>query len=51
MKKVVLMAIKKAKPENRLRILIDYTAQTYTLMGRGAAAPAGWTGYLPIDAE
>jgi len=51
MRKLVLAAIKKADPENRVWISIDNVNQTYTLVGLGKTPPNGWNGFIPIDVE
>jgi hypothetical protein len=49
LRKVLTLAIKTGKPEDRLWIEYDAKNDVYNLVGVGAKAPLGWTGYTPID--
>ena len=51
MRKIRVNLIKKRDPEKRLWISFDADAGVYTLDGTGPEAPAGWTGYQPVDME
>lgn len=50
LRKYIALAIKTGKPEDRLWIEYNGKADEYMLVGTGAAAPFGWTGYVPSDA-
>jgi hypothetical protein len=43
----IVVALKKAKPEDRIWVSFDQTTGNYTVKGRGAAMPEGWRGYIP----
>jgi hypothetical protein len=49
LRKVLTLAIKTGKPEDRLWISYDAKNDAYLLEGTGAKAPLGWVGYVPID--
>lgn len=52
MRKTGVNLIKKAKtPADRLWISFDPETGVYTLAGKGADVPAGWTGYRPVEVE
>ena len=51
MRKIAVNLIKKREPEKRLWISFDADTGVYTLEGSGPDAPAGWTGYTPVDME
>jgi len=51
MRGISIGLIKKREPDNRLWISFDSETGIYTLEGTGADAPAGWTGYEPVDVE
>ena len=41
--------IKKSTPEERVWISFDPEEGLYTVEGRGAEVPEGWTGYVPVE--
>jgi hypothetical protein len=41
--------LKKAEPANRIWITFNKDKETYFIVGTGAKAPDGWTGYLPVE--
>lgn len=49
-RKLLTLAIKTGKPEDRLWIEYDAKNDNYNLVARGAATPMGWMGYTPADA-
>jgi len=49
-RKLLTLAIKTGKPEDRLWIEYDAKNDNYNLVARGAATPLGWMGYTPADA-
>lgn len=49
MRKKVRSMIRDAAPEMRLWIVFDEAKELWVLQGRGAKAPAGWKGYLPVE--
>lgn len=51
MRKVTVNLIKKEKPEDRLWISFDPEEGVYTLVGKGAETPTGWTGYTPVKVD
>jgi len=51
MRKRCVLAIKKAKPEERLWVSFNASTGVYTLEGEGKNAPEGWLGYVPVDAD
>jgi hypothetical protein len=51
MRKACVMLIKKAKPEDRVWIHFDAEKGEYNLQGTGPEAPAGWTGYRPVEVQ
>ena len=51
MRKIVRNLIKKMEPTKRIWVHYDKPSDTYTVMGVGAKAPEGWTGYRPVEVE
>lgn len=51
MRKLIVKALKTAKPEERLWIKFDIDTCQYTIEGEGANPPANWTGYKPLGVE
>lgn len=51
MRKKCVLAIKKAKPEERLWVSFNSTTGLYTLEGEGPNPPEGWLGYVPVDVD
>jgi len=51
MRKIVRNLIKKTEPAKRIWVHYDKPSDTYTVMGRGAGAPVGWTGYRPVEVD
>lgn len=51
MRKKCVLAIKKAKPEERVWVSFNATTGIYTLEGEGPNPPEGWLGYVPVDVE
>jgi len=51
MRKIVRNLIKKTEPAKRIWVHYDKPSDTYTVMGTGAGAPAGWTGYRPVEVD
>jgi hypothetical protein len=49
-RKLLTLAIKTGKPEDRLWIEYNAKEDEYVLVATGAAAPLGWMGYTPSDA-
>jgi hypothetical protein len=49
LRKVLTLAIKTGKPEDRLWISYDAKNDAYLLEGTGPTAPNGWMGYTPAD--
>ena len=41
-------SLKKAAPADRIWISFDANKGVYTLAGKGADAPAGWVGFIPV---
>jgi len=48
MRKIIINAIKKAKPEERMWVSFDAEKGVYKLEAKGANPPANWTGYRPL---
>jgi hypothetical protein len=51
MRGICINLIKKRSPENRMWISFDSESGIYTLEAIGEKAPAGWTGYEPVDVD
>lgn len=51
MRKIVRSLIKKLEPSKRIWVHYDKPSDTYTVMGVGASAPEGWTGYRPVEVD
>ena len=49
MNKNIKLMIKNYKPENRTWVKFNSEDGEYIVEGRGATAPEGWTGYLPVE--
>ena len=49
MKGAIKLALKSAAPADRKWVSFDVESEVYTLVAIGADAPAGWTGYLPLE--
>ena len=49
-RKLLTLAIKTGKPEDRLWIEYNAKEDEYVLVATGAAAPFGWMGFTPSDA-
>lgn len=51
MRKIVRNLIKKTEPTKRIWVHYDKPFDRYTVMGVGAEAPEGWTGYRPVEVD
>jgi hypothetical protein len=51
MRKLIVKALKNAKPEERLWVKFDIDSCQYTIEGEGPNPPANWNGYKPLSVE
>lgn len=49
MRRFMIDAVKKPKPEDRIWVSFDFNTGLYNLKGKGATPPADWNGYRPLE--